>query len=432
MTIVIILSVVAVLIGGFFFMRRSGASDTSPSRELPKGEKHELDAVAEQASSAPSPDKAEVSAPEPAPEKSAIAAAEPADEPADEPQAAPAEEPATAETTPALLKAHEAVEVSAPSRRATPEEVAALRDGLGTTRRGGFIARLASLFSSKKTIDPSLLEEMEELLITADIGVQATEKILGRLRGAMEAGTIKDGDAAWAALREHAYELLSKPGSGGLSFQKTPTVILVIGVNGVGKTTTIGKLASRLKDEGKTVLLAAGDTFRAAAVLQLQVWGRRVGCEVVKGKERADPGSVIFDAVKKGIEMGADVIIADTAGRLHTKAPLMEELQKVGRTAEKALGRPADEVLLVVDSTTGQNAVQQTALFKEALPISGLVLTKLDGTAKGGVIMGIVDSHGIPVRYIGIGERVEDLKEFEPRAFADALFAPPEEGELGD
>ncbi|MFK8002458.1 MAG: signal recognition particle-docking protein FtsY [Polyangiales bacterium] len=434
MTIVIILSVVAVLIGGFFFMRRSGASDTSPSRELPKGEEHELDSVAEQAAKEVAAKEVAKVAPPEAAQEAPAAAHTPAEEPAAEPSA---EEPAEESTEPAEepaapLKAHEAVEVSAPSRRATAEEVAALRDGLGTTRRGGFIARLASLFSSKKAIDPSLLEEMEELLITADIGVQATEKILGRLRGAMEAGTIKDGEAAWAALREHAYELLSKPGSGGLTFQKTPTVILVIGVNGVGKTTTIGKLASRLKDEGKTVLLAAGDTFRAAAVLQLQVWGRRVGCEVVKGKERADPGSVIFDAVKKGMEMGADVIIADTAGRLHTKAPLMEELQKVGRTAEKALGRPADEVLLVVDSTTGQNAVQQTALFKEALPISGLVLTKLDGTAKGGVIMGIVDSHGIPVRYIGIGERVEDLKEFEPRAFADALFAPPEEGELGD
>lgn len=408
-TIVIILVVVAVLIGGFLFLRRSSdAPDVSPSRDLTKGDDHELDAVAEQAT----PQSAEEAPPaEPAP------SAEP-----------PAAIEAKVEPAPAI-EAQETVEVSAPRRRATAEEVAALRDGLGTTR-GGFIARLASLFSSKKTVDPSLLEEMEELLITADIGVQATEKILDRLRGAMEAGTIKDGEAAWAALREHASELLSKPGSGGLAFKHSPTVILVIGVNGVGKTTTIGKLASRFKDEGKTVLLAAGDTFRAAAVLQLEVWGRRVGCEVVRGKERADPGSVIFDAVKKGIEMGADVIIADTAGRLHTKAPLMEELQKVGRTAEKALGRPADEVLLVVDSTTGQNAIQQTALFKEALPISGLVLTKLDGTAKGGVILGIVDSHGIPVRYIGIGERVEDLKEFEARAFADALFAPPEEGEL--
>ncbi|MEM7515973.1 MAG: signal recognition particle-docking protein FtsY, partial [Planctomycetota bacterium] len=189
----------------------------------------------------------------------------------------------------------------------------------------------------------------------------------------------------------------------------------------------IGKLASRMKAEGKKVLLAAGDTFRAAAVLQLEVWGRRVGCEVVKGKDRADPGSVIFDAVKKGMEMGADVVIADTAGRLHTKTPLMDELQKVGRTAEKALGRPADEVLLVLDSTTGQNAIQQAELFKEALPISGIVLTKLDGTAKGGVILGIVDSHDVPVRYVGIGERVEDLREFEPRAFVDALFEPAEE-----
>lgn len=308
---------------------------------------------------------------------------------------------------------------------ASAEQVAALRDGLKSTR-GGFISRLKSIFSSKKEIDPGLLDEIEEVLITADIGVSTADAILARLREAMEAGVIKDGDAAWAALKEYTYEILAKPGSGGLTISdradKTPTVVLVIGVNGVGKTTTIGKLASHLKAQGKKVVLAAGDTFRAAAVLQLEVWGRRVGCEVIKGKPDADPGSVIFDAVKQGIELGADVVLADTAGRLHTKSPLMAELEKVGRTAEKALGRPADEVVLVLDATTGQNASQQAAMFGEALPISGLALTKLDGTAKGGVILGIVDSHGIPVRYVGVGERVEDLREFDARAFVNALF----------
>jgi len=195
----------------------------------------------------------------------------------------------------------------------------------------------------------------------------------------------------------------------------------------VGKTTTIGKLASRFQDEGKKVVLAAGDTFRAAAVLQLEVWARRVGCEIVKGKDRADPASVIFEAIKKAQGDGSDVVIADTAGRLHTKSNLMEELKKVVRTAEKALERPVDEILLVLDSTTGQNAIQQAQLFKDAIPVSGIVLTKLDGTAKGGVVLGIVDEHRIPVRYVGIGERIEDLREFDTDAFVQALFAKPDD-----
>ena len=201
----------------------------------------------------------------------------------------------------------------------------------------------------------------------------------------------------------------------------------MIGVNGVGKTTTIGKLASRLSSQGKKVVLVAGDTFRAAAVLQLEVWGKRVGCPVVKGKENADPASVVFDAVKRAESRGRRLVIVDTAGRLHTKAPLMEELKKVGRTVEKALGRPADEILLVLDSTNGQNALQQAHLFREALPVSGIVLTKLDGTAKGGVVLGIVDEQKLPIRFIGIGERVEDLREFEPESFVEALFERPDE-----
>ncbi len=196
----------------------------------------------------------------------------------------------------------------------------------------------------------------------------------------------------------------------------------------MGKTTTIGKLASRYTEEGKKVVLAAGDTFRAAAVLQLEVWGRRTKCKVVKGKDRADPGSVVFDAIKTAKDEGADIVIADTAGRLHTKTPLMEELKKVHRTCEKALdGRSADEVLLVLDSTNGQNAIQQAQMFKDALPVSGIVLTKLDGTAKGGVILGIVDEHEVPVRFIGIGERVEDLREFDAPSFVEALFEKPDD-----
>jgi len=199
-------------------------------------------------------------------------------------------------------------------------------------------------------------------------------------------------------------------------------VILVVGVNGVGKTTTIGKLASRFASGGKKVMLAAGDTFRAAAVVQLEVWGRRVGCPVVAGKEGSDPSSVVFECVSRAKREGIDVVIADTAGRLHTKAPLMEELKKVARTIEKALGRPADEILLVVDATTGQNTLSQARMFGEMLPLTGVVLTKLDGTAKGGVVLAVSHELSMRVRYVGIGESIEDLREFDAEAFVAALF----------
>lgn len=310
------------------------------------------------------------------------------------------------------------------------EDIAALKKGLASTR-GGFIARLAKLFGRKPEIDPQLLEEVQEVLITADIGVRTSEKILGRLRERLDRNELSDEERIWQALREEAMSVLAPAQSAPPDLsQHTPSVILVVGVNGVGKTTTIGKLASRYQDEGKKVILAAGDTFRAAAVLQLEVWGRRVGCEVVKGKERADPAAVIFDAIKKAGDEKADLVIADTAGRLHTKTNLMEELKKVVRSAGKALGRPVDEVLLVLDSTTGQNAIQQAQLFKGAIEVSAVALTKLDGTAKGGVILGIVDEHALPVRYVGIGERVEDLREFDAKTFVEALFTKPDDESL--
>jgi fused signal recognition particle receptor len=345
-----------------------------------------------------------------------------------EPKAPPTGAPATpttgAEPAPAAEEVAQPPASVAPAAP-TEEDLEELKKGLATTR-GGFIARLAKLFGKKPEIDPALLDEIEEVLITADIGVQTTQRILTRLRERMENQELTDADAVWEAIREEAAAVLDK-GAGRLKTRGSPTVILVVGVNGVGKTTTIGKLASHFTERGKKVLLAAGDTFRAAAVLQLEVWGRRVGCDVVRGKDRADPGSVIFDAVKKAQDEGIDVVIADTAGRLHTKTPLMDELQKVGRTVEKALERPADEVLLVLDATTGQNAIQQAQMFRDALPVSGLVLTKLDGTAKGGVILGIVDQHEMPVRYVGIGERVQDLREFDPKSFIDALFQKPDD-----
>jgi len=311
-----------------------------------------------------------------------------------------------------------------------PADLGAFRTGLKSTR-GNLISRLAGVFRRGREIDTSILDEVEEVLITADVGVHTTERVLEALRTQMNSGQLSTADDAWYAIREEARQILETSGK-GLAIDATPTVILVVGVNGVGKTTTIGKLASRFDRQGKSLLLAAGDTFRAAAVTQLEVWGRRVGCEVIKGKDRADPGSVIFDAIQNAKDNNIDLVIADTAGRLHTKVPLMDELKKLGRTVEKALGRPADHVLLVLDATTGQNAIQQAQLFKEALPLSGIVLTKLDGTAKGGVILGIVDQHQVPIEFIGIGEKVEDLKRFDAEAFLQALFESPEALEAAD
>ncbi|MCZ6805957.1 MAG: signal recognition particle-docking protein FtsY [Deltaproteobacteria bacterium] len=307
---------------------------------------------------------------------------------------------------------------------APPADLGAFRTGLKSTR-GHLISRLAGVFSKDRELDTAILDEVEEVLITADVGVHTTGRVLESLRSRMNGGQLASADDAWDVIRGEAKDILASSGR-GLTLDAKPTVILVVGVNGVGKTTTIGKLASRLHRQDKSVLLAAGDTFRAAAVTQLEVWGRRVGCEVVKGKDRADPGSVIFDAIQKAKDSDVDVLIADTAGRLHTKVPLMDELKKLGRTVEKALGRPADHVLLVLDATTGQNAIQQAQLFKDALPLTGIVLTKLDGTAKGGVILGIVDQHQVPIEFIGVGERVEDLKPFDPGAFVQALFESPE------
>ena len=312
-----------------------------------------------------------------------------------------------------------------PAQKKPPgEKPAAWSDGLARTR-GGFVARIAGLLS-KKEIGAALLEQLEEVLLTADIGVKTSQKLFEAVKTRLDRGSLKSADAVWESIRDESRQLLALSAP-PLDFSRAkPFVILTIGVNGAGKTTTIGKLAARFSGEGKKVLLAAGDTFRAAATEQLEVWGQRSGCEVVKGREGGDPSSVIFDAVKRGKAEGHDIVIADTAGRLHTKTNLMEELQKVRRVIQKVDPSAPHETILVLDATNGQNAIAQAQMFKQAMDITGIVLTKLDGTSKGGVILGISDELKVPVRFVGIGEKVADLREFDAAAFVEALYAHDE------
>lgn len=342
-------------------------------------------------------------------------------EPTPEPKAAPPPAPAAAK----VAEPEKAKVAPAPARESAParrKDVEGLRKGLAKVReKEGFFGRLKALFVGKKEIDPGIVEQIEEVLLTSDVGVATTEKLLAEIKDRLGKNELKDSDRVWDLIRERAAELLAI-GGGGIALTAKPTVVMVVGVNGVGKTTTIGKLATRLKGEGKKVVLAAGDTFRAAAVQQLNVWGKRVGCEVVSGKDGANPGAVIFDAIQRAKDTGADIVLADTAGRLHTKTNLMDELKKAARTMAKAFDGAPHETLLVLDATNGQNAMQQAAMFKEALPLSGIVLTKLDGTAKGGVILGICAEHQLAVRYVGIGERAEDLREFNAEEFVEAML----------
>lgn len=304
-------------------------------------------------------------------------------------------------------------------------DVQTLRRGLGRSRdSGGVFGRLKALFGANQQIDPSLAQQIEEVLLTSDVGTATTQALLARIRDGLDRGELTNADAVWRALRQEAVRTLNIDGraGGGIAVRQKPTVVLFVGVNGAGKTTTIGKVATQLRASGKKCVLAAGDTFRAAAVQQLVIWGKRVGCEVVHGKDGADPGSVLFEAIKKAEALDADVVLADTAGRLHTKANLMNEMQKIARSASKALPGAPHETFLVIDATNGQNALAQAREFKEALEISGIVLTKLDGTAKGGVVLGISDSLKVPVRFVGMGEGPDDLYEFSPERFVDALL----------
>jgi fused signal recognition particle receptor len=308
------------------------------------------------------------------------------------------------------------------------------RQGLSKTR-GGFVAKLARLFKSKPKVDAELRDRIEEVLFTADIGTPTAEKLQARVTKVLDAKDVADPDAVWSVIRQAMLELLEvEAPAPDYAPEPGPYVLLMIGVNGVGKTTTLGKLAAQHTRAGRKVLLVAGDTFRAAAVEQLDVWARRVGCPLHTGADKADPSSVIFEGISRGRREGFDVVLCDTAGRLHTRKELMDELAKVGRAAAKAIakGQPderaaeivgAHDTYLVLDATIGQNALAQAQLFKETMGFTGLVVTKLDGTAKGGVVLGICDELRIPIRYVGIGEGIDDLQAFDAKDFTDALLA---------
>ena len=297
-----------------------------------------------------------------------------------------------------------------------------LQQGLSKTR-STLTGRLDGLFLGKREITDDLLEEVEEILFTSDIGVATAQDLIDSVKEKVVAKELKDPEKLKAALRDRILSFLevppkdiTSPGPG------EPLVIMVIGVNGVGKTTTIGKAANSFKSQGKEVMLVAADTFRAAAVEQLMIWGERAGAEVIKQTAGADPSAVVFDALTAAISRGTDVVLIDTAGRLHTKVNLMEELQKINRVVGRKLPGAPHEVWLVLDATTGQNSISQVEIFNKALQVTGIVLTKLDGTAKGGIVVGISHQFGIPIRYIGVGEKVDDLRPFSPSEFVQAIF----------
>ncbi|HHX8506547.1 TPA: signal recognition particle-docking protein FtsY [Vibrio diabolicus] len=336
------------------------------------------------------------------------------------------EESKKAEAAPAEA---EAEEPAAPrvqeQEKPTESFFARLKRSLSRTK-ANIGAGFFGLFSGKK-IDEDLFEELEEQLLIADVGMNTTTKIINNLTEKATRGDLKDGEALYGLLKEEMAEILSKVEQPlEIDSNKTPYVILMVGVNGVGKTTTIGKLAKQFQTQGKKVMLAAGDTFRAAAVEQLQVWGERNNVPVIAQHTGADSASVIYDAIEAAKARGVDVVIADTAGRLQNKANLMEELRKIVRVMKKIDDSAPHEIMLTLDAGTGQNAISQAKLFSDVAPLTGITLTKLDGTAKGGVIFAIADQFGIPIRYIGVGEGIEDLRPFETQEFIDALFSREE------
>ena len=294
-----------------------------------------------------------------------------------------------------------------------------IKEGLKKTRES-FSASLDNMLGSYTEIDESLFEQLEELLVMADTGVPTAERIFEEVKKRVKAQRVTDPTQIFEMLRETVAEMIA--GDEELHVRTKPSIILVIGVNGVGKTTTIGKIASRLRQEKKKVLLAAADTFRAAAIEQLEVWAERSGSEIVKHPEGSDPASVVYDAIAAAKSRGTDVVICDTAGRLHNKKNLMDELAKINRIIDRELPDADKEVLLVLDATTGQNAVNQAREFQNVANLTGIVLTKLDGTARGGVVLAIREELKLPVKFIGVGEQVDDLQPFDAKAFSEALF----------
>lgn len=295
-----------------------------------------------------------------------------------------------------------------------------LKEGLKKTK-DNLIGKVEAIFTGKK-IDAMTLEELEEALLAADVGVKATAEIVFFLKDKAKQGELQNTDNVKSYLKEEMSGMLGASQPIMFSYER-PYVILTVGVNGVGKTTTIGKLASRFTSEGKSVMLAAGDTFRAAAIDQLEIWATRAGAQIVRHQDGSDPAAVAFDAIEAAKARSVDIVIVDTAGRLHTKSPLMEELKKVRRVIEKALPGAPHETLLVVDATTGQNALKQAEIFNKAIGVTGIALTKLDGTAKGGIVFAINRELGIPIKLIGVGEGLEDLRDFDPTEFVEALFS---------
>ena len=295
-----------------------------------------------------------------------------------------------------------------------------LKSGLDKTR-DSLNNKINNVFSNFRKVDEELLQELEEILIMSDIGVETSTEIISRLRNRIKLEKISDEEGVKTALKQEIQAILDKVAN-NLELKTTPAVILVVGVNGDGKTTSRGKIANNLKKQGKKVAVAAADTCRAAAVEQLEIWANRAGVDIVKRQEGSDPASVVYDAIKITKEKNADVLICDTAGRLHTKKYLMDELLKIGKVIEKELPGASKETLMVIDATTGQNAIIQVKAFKEVVPITGLILTKLDGTAKGGVVIGIVNENSIPVKFVGVGEKIDDMEVFNSEEFVNAII----------
>ncbi len=333
------------------------------------------------------------------------------------------EQPETAEPKPAKIGTEQ-------EKPQAPSMFRRLQERLGKTRNT-FVHRLDSLFLGKKEIDQELLDDLEEILITADLGVATAQELLAAARDSVKRNELSDPQALKGVLRERILSFLQESDQPAelVLPESGPFVVMVVGVNGVGKTTSIGKIAAKFVNAGQSVLMVAGDTFRAAAIDQLKIWGDRVGVEVVAGAPGSDPSSVVFDGVAQGVAQGVDVVLVDTAGRLHTSVNLMEELKKIKRVMGKKLETAPHEVMLVLDATTGQNAISQAKFFNEAVGVTGLTMTKLDGTAKGGIVANVCRELKIPVRFIGIGEQVDDLRDFDPEEFVEALFSRDETAE---